>query len=85
VSIPVSATTMIAGTKITEESIAYTEIPKDVIANMGNLLTNVGDISGKIVSYDSKIPQNCFFFVENVMNEDEMPDDIHSQETVKAQ
>ncbi len=78
VSVPVSATTMIAGTRITETSIAYTELPKDVIANMENIITNVADINGKIVSYDSKIPQNSFFFTENVMKEDEMPDSLFS-------
>lgn len=78
VSVPISASTMIAGTRIDETSIAYTELPKDVIANMGNIITNVGDISGKIVSYDSKIPQNSFFFSESVMKEEEMPDSLFS-------
>lgn len=78
VSVPVSATTMVAGTRITEENIAYTEIPKDIIAGMDNIITNVADINGKIVSYDSKIPQNGFFFTENVMKEEEMPDSLFS-------
>ncbi len=78
VSVPVSSVTMIAGSRITEDNIAYTELPKDVIANMDNIITNVADINGKIVSYDSKIPQNSFFFTENVMKEDEMPDSLFS-------
>lgn len=78
VSIPISSSIMIAGTRITEENIAYTDIPKDVISNMDNIITNVDDIKGKIVSYDSKIPQNGFFFSENVMDEEEMPDSLFS-------
>ena len=78
VSVPISATTMISGTKITDEQIKYTEMPKDVIADMQNILTNIKDIKGKIVSYDSKIAQNSFFFDENVMNEEEMPDSLFS-------
>ncbi len=78
VSVPISASTMIAGTRIDETSIAYTELPKDVIANMSNIITNVGDISGKIVSYDSKIPQNSFFFTESLIEEDDMPDSLFS-------
>ena len=78
VSVPISASTMIAGTRISEENIAYTELPKDIIAGMDNIITNVADINGKIVSYDSKIPQNGFFFTENVMKEEEMPDSLFS-------
>lgn len=78
VSVPISATTMIAGTRITETNIAYTELPKDVISNMDNIITNVADINGKIVSYDSKIPQNSFFFTESVMKEEERPDSLFS-------
>ena len=78
VSVPISAATMIAGTRITEESIQYADLPKDVISGMENIITNVADIKGKIVSFDSKIPQNGFFFQENVMSEDEMPDSLFS-------
>lgn len=78
VSVPISATTMIAGTRITETNIAFAELPKDVIAGMDNILTNIDDINGMIVAYDSKIPQNGFFFAENVMKEEEMPDSLFS-------
>lgn len=78
VSVPISSSTMIAGTRITEDNIAYTELPKDVIAGMDNIITNVDDINGKIVSFDSKIPLNGFFFQENVMKEEEMPDSLFS-------
>lgn len=78
VNVPISSATLISGTKITEENISYTEIPKETIANMENLLTNVADIKDKLVSYDSKIPQNGFFFSENLITEEEMPDSLFS-------
>ncbi len=76
VSIPYSTTTMMAGTKITENEINYASVPKDMIANMTNLVTDVSLINGMLVSYDSKIPQNGFFFDENLITEEEMPDSI---------
>ena len=76
--IPYANKTMVAGTKVTENDIAYTNVPKDTLKNMGNIITNVQDIKGKLVAYDGKIPQNSFFFQQNLMSEEEMPDSIFS-------
>lgn len=78
VRVPFSNVTMISGTKIVAENIGYASVPKDMIKNMGNLKTNVNEIVGQLVSYDSKIPQNGFFFTENLISEDEMPDSVFS-------
>lgn len=78
VEVPISATTMIAGTEITEENVNFTEVPKETISNMTNILTTTEDIVGKLVSFDSKIPQNGFFFSENVIAPEEMPDSLFS-------
>ncbi len=78
VNVPYSLVTMVAGTKITEENINYAKVPKDTIQNMGNLLTDINKINGMLVSYDSKIPQNGFFFVENVISPEEMPNSVFS-------
>lgn len=78
VEVPISTATLIAGTRITEEKIGFAEVPKETIANMGNILTNVNDIQGKLVSFDSKIPQNGFFFSENVIDETARPDSLFS-------
>ena len=48
VEVPISAATLISGTKITEENISYTEIPKESIASMDNLITNVDDMYLKV-------------------------------------
>lgn len=78
VKVPLATSTMIAGTKITEQNIGYTQVPKDMISGMGNLVTDIRRISGMLVSYDSKIPQNGFFFSENLITEEEMPDSVFS-------
>lgn len=80
VEVPISAATLISGTKITEENISYTEIPKESIASMDNLITNVDDMisQGMLVSYDCKIPQNSFFYSECVILPEEMPDSMFS-------
>lgn len=78
VKVPICTSTLISGTKITEEYISYTEIPKEMVSSMTNLVTSVSDISGKLVSYDSKIPMNGFFFSENLITEEEMPDSLFS-------
>lgn len=79
ITVPICTATLISGTKITEDYISYVSIPKDTINAMGNLVTNVNEISGKLVSYDSKIPQNGFFFSENLISEEEMPDSLFSK------
>jgi hypothetical protein len=74
--IPFSTATLQSTTKITSDVIGYTKVPKDMIKNMTNLETNVNKINGMLVSYDSKIPKNGFFFSENLIKEEDMPDSI---------
>ena len=76
--IPYATQTFISGTKITESVISYRDVPKSMIKNMTNLVTNKAQIVNKLVSYDSKIPANGFFFAENMITEEEMPDSIFS-------
>lgn len=78
VNVPYASATMTAGTKITEEQIGYTEIPQEFLSNMSNILTDVGSIQDMLVSFDSKIPVNSFFFTESVISEEEMPDSVFS-------
>lgn len=78
VNVPYASATMVAGTKITEEQIAYTEIPQDFLSNISNIVTDVGSIQDMLVSFDSKIPVNSFFFTESLISEEEMPDSVFS-------
>lgn len=74
--VPYANTTLTAGTMITEDAIGYTELSKTNIKDMSNIITDVNQIRGMLVSYDSKIAQNSFFFKENLITEEEMPDSI---------
>ncbi len=74
--VPYCNETLKAGTKITEDNISYTKVPKNVIGNMTNLVTDVSKIRGMLVSYDSKIPKNGFFYTENLITEEQMPDSV---------
>ena len=75
-SVPLANKTLIQGQKITAEDIAYTNVPKDTLKNMTNIKMNESEIVGMLVAYDGKIANNSFFFSEQIMTEDEMPDSI---------
>ena len=77
-SIPYCNKTLLQKTKITLEDISYADVPKDLLDNMDNVITNVDQIVGKLVSYDAKIPQNSFFYKESMIKEEEMPNSIFS-------
>ena len=77
--VPYANKKLIAGTKITEADISYTDIPKDFKKNMKNIVTDASKIKGMLVSYDTNIPANSFFFSEALMTEDEMPNSVYSK------
>jgi len=76
--VPYALETLYAGDKIQETNIGYTNVPKDMTKEMSNLLVNVKDINGFLVAYDSKIPAHGFFFSENLIAEEDMPDSLFS-------
>lgn len=76
--IPICTSTKIANSKITIDDISYISVPKDSVSGMTNLLTNVNEITGKLVAFDSKIAKNGFFFSELLMTEDQKPNSIFS-------
>ncbi len=77
-NIPYCNATLIAGTKITDDYISYAQVPKDMVSNMTNLVTQPNEIVGKLVSYDSKIAKNGFFYSELLIDESQMPNSIFS-------
>lgn len=74
--IPICKSTLIAGSKITADDIGFAQVPKDMVDEMTNLFTNTNDIVGKLVAYDGKIAQNSFFYKEQLMTEEEMPNSV---------
>ena len=78
IEIPYANKILTATTKITEDDISFTTVPKNMIKNMQNIVTDQSQIVGKLVSFDSKIAANAFFYSENLIAEEEMPDSIFS-------
>ncbi len=76
--VPFCKNTLVARKKITADDIGYADLPKDVIANMDNIVTQPDAIIGKVVAYDGKIARNSFFYDEQLMNEEDMPDSMFS-------
>ena len=62
VSIPYAKVEITSRTKITAEMIGYTEVPKSLIANNENIITNADNLVGQYVNYGSVIPINSFFY-----------------------
>lgn len=78
IDVPYATQTLISGTKITEDVIGYRTVPKDTISKMENILLDINSIRNYLVSYDSKIPMNGFFFSDNLISEEDMPDSVFS-------
>lgn len=82
-----AARTLIQGETITAEDVQTTTISNSNLNSMNNIVNQLtcpnNDLSmdcivGKMVSFDSKIPQNSYFFRESLINPDDMPDSIFS-------
>lgn len=76
--VPYATQSIGAGQVITEDMIGMTDIPKDMLKNMENIVTNPQKITNMLVAYDAKIAQNGFFFSELMMTPEDMPDSIFS-------
>lgn len=63
--------TIPARTEITEDMISTTKVLTTQVSD--NMITDCADVKGKYASYASEIPANSFFYNENVMTAEEMP------------
>lgn len=70
--------TLVQGETIQAEDIGKGQISNNTLDSMPNLVKKEGDIVGKLVSFDCKIPKNSYFFSECLITEEEMPDSIFS-------
>lgn len=79
VDVPYAVSTMLAKKPITEQDIGYVSVPADLVNNWGNIITDYNYlVNAKLVSFDSKIAANSFFFTENIIEESKMPDSVFS-------
>ncbi len=66
------------GETIVAEDIGVTQISSTILNNMGNVVKDQASIEGMMVSFDSKIPMNSYFFQESLIAPSEMPDSLFS-------
>ncbi len=66
------------GDTITADDIGVTQISSTILKNMKNVVQNQDQIEGMMVSFDSKIPLNSYFFQESLIAPEEMPDSLFS-------
>ncbi len=79
VQVPYALNTMTAKTRITAENIGYVSVPNDLVQNWQNIIRDQNFLTdAKLVSFDSKIAANSFFFQENIIEESKMPDSVFS-------
>ncbi|MBQ4634098.1 MAG: hypothetical protein IJB71_01980 [Bacilli bacterium] len=74
-NIPVAATRIEAGEKITQEDIKYIDVPASTLRTIG-AITDVNAIVNKYVLYDTNIPEGSFFYGSVLSESDESPDSI---------
>jgi hypothetical protein len=79
VDVPYSVNTMLAQQRITEQDIGIVSVPSELVANWKNIILDSKYLTNaKLVSFDSKIAANSFFFAENIIEESKMPDSVFS-------
>ncbi len=74
VTIPYAKTQLISRHKITSEDIGYMEVSRDVVTKSKNLITNANQLIGKQIQYGNMVPQNGFFYTEQIATVAETPD-----------
>lgn len=75
-SIPYAKVEITANTLITREMIGTIKVSKSFVDQTPNLITNIGQIVGKYVSYDTTIPEGGLFYSSEVMTEEQKPNYI---------
>ncbi len=79
--------TLVQGDTITAEDVGVTQISSTILNSMDNVVQTLNCpeenytgscIVGKMVSFDSKIPRNSYFFTESLIAPEEMPDSLFS-------
>lgn len=74
-NIPVAATKIKPGHKITQDDIKYIDVPASTLRTIG-ALTSVESIVNKYVLYDTIIPESSFFYESVLSESDQSPDSI---------
>lgn len=74
VRIPYAKKEITSRTQLTNDLISYTEVPKSLVTNASNIVTNASSLIGKYVNYGSTIPQYSFFYSDYILNTSSNPE-----------
>lgn len=74
ITVPYARQTISPKTKITSDMIGSIQVPPAMIA--GKAITEVSQIVGKYVRYDTIIPQGSLFYQDVVVSQSDLPDSI---------
>lgn len=74
VQIPYAKNQLISRHEITLEDIGYMEVSREVVSKSKNLIQNASQLVGKQVQYGNMIPQNGFFYTEQITDAANTPD-----------
>jgi len=74
-NIPIAARKIKAGTRITDSDITRIEVPSSTLNNV-QAITDVNELIGKYVNYDTIIPEHSFFYKDAISATDTSPNSI---------
>lgn len=72
--VPYAKTTLEARHVITAEDIAYMDVNSDVMSRSTNIIIDANQLIGKEVKYGNVIPENGFFYTEDITDPSLSPD-----------
>jgi hypothetical protein len=74
VRVPYAKKEITSRTQITQDMIAYTEVPKSLLNKASNIVQNASSLVGKYVNYGSTIPQYSFFYSDYILTTSTNPE-----------
>ena len=74
VSIPFAKKEISSRTRITEDMISYTSVPKSLLSGASNLVTSPAAVLNQYVNYGWTIPQNSLFYRDAILSSSSTPE-----------
>ena len=74
VRVPYAKKELYSRTQITSEMVGYVDVPKSLVNSSSNILKSNSQIVNKYVNNGWTIPENSFFYKEDILNTSEKPE-----------
>ena len=74
VTVPYAKVALTSRHEITSDDIGYMEVSRDVVRKSKNMILSASQLQGKQVQYGNMIPQNGFFYAEQITDKASTPD-----------